>query len=125
MNCNRTNASFTLDIDVWVSSLLKVEPGTTPPPKPIAAYLCSIPDSPKYKYGNKPTPYEKRFVAVHGFITGKTTANDGTVERFKLNIDQVDFLGSLNDVAGGGSTVLNTLDGAFYQLPRCFISNIA
>ena len=115
LNCNKEKATFTLDINMWVLSLIKTE--QNPPRRASASFLCHIEDSPKYKNSPKPTPYEKRFVTVHGYITG-VIYNNGSedpqegIEGYIVAVKLIDFLGSLAEPSGGkaGSAILNKLD---------------
>jgi hypothetical protein len=44
----------------------------------------------------KPTPYNNRFVAVHGYITGIVlkVGSGTTIEAFKITVDSIEFLGA-------------------------------
>ena len=111
MNCNKEDATFMLDIDMWVSSLIKTE--TKPLRRASAPFFCHIADSPKYKFSPKPTPYEKRFVTVHGYITNVVYVNGSPaegIERYVVNVKLIDFLGGLAEPSGGKEgTTPNTL----------------
>jgi len=118
LNCKKDEATFTLDIDLWVSSLIKTE--QKPARRASAPFLCHIADSPKYKNSTKPTPYEKRFVTVHGYITGVIYNNpqdsDQGIERYIITVKLIDFLGGLAEPSGGkeGSVIPNKLDSKQY-----------
>ena len=63
----------------------------------------------------KPTPYNNRLVAVHGYITGIVlkVGSGTTIEAFKITIDSIEFLGaepSPSSSSGGGATLANQLD---------------
>lgn len=100
MNVQRSEAKFDLDIEQYVScmknALKSASSQITKPIKPIAPISCTIPDSPKYK-GGKPIPFNKRYVTVSGFLSDimfKEDISTGReVERFKIEVDNMVFLG--------------------------------
>jgi hypothetical protein len=95
---NTDTSSFTLDIDVWVSAS---KDSTKPAFKPTARFHCVIPDSPRYKAGGKPIPYNHRFVSVSGTLTDVNykdpAAQDLEIERFVITVEEIVFLGQQAD----------------------------
>jgi len=110
VSCDSNAATFMLNIDVYCSMLKDSKSST----KPVAPFLCIIPDSPKYKSGNKPMPYNNHFVSLTGYLTNVHHKNNDpsqAVERFVITVQDIVFLGTSSDSA---NTVLpNTLDSSF------------
>jgi hypothetical protein len=113
LNCKPDKATFTLDVDVYVSSYKDARDGTgSNLLRPTAPFLCKIPDSPKYKSGGKPMPYNRRYVSIVGALTDVTFINGDRhqgIERFHIIVDQIVFLGQPSGSAGTG-VMANTLD---------------
>ena len=69
---------------------------------PVVGY---IPDSPRYK-NKKPVPWVKKFVSFGGYLTGISSSLDGETltERFRIEVDNIAFLGSYTPLAATPAT---------------------
>jgi len=105
LNCQKPLGTFDIDPEHYISILKDVK-AKSKPLKPVAPISCFIPDSPRYKQG-KPVPYNRRYVAVSGFLTDVTHKPDSVdiVQRYQLKVENIVFLGQQS-----GATVPNSLD---------------
>ncbi|KAJ7610541.1 hypothetical protein DFH06DRAFT_1148086 [Mycena polygramma] len=65
-----------------------------------------IPDSHRFQNVKKPTPFSKRYCGFTGFLTGVSSALEceKMVDRFRIEVDTVAFLGAAAPSSGPKST---------------------
>jgi len=92
-NCQKETGTFVLEVEQYMSCLKSSnqDPGNA---KPVSTFSCYIPDSPKYKNG-KPTPFNKRYVSMSGFLTDVTMqrGKPDQIESFKIEVVNIVFCG--------------------------------
>lgn len=115
MNCQKSAGTFDLDPEQYISCLRDLKSSNpVSSTKGVMPISCTIPDSPKYKK-NKPTPWNKRYVSVSGFLTDVIfKANSEDVERFKVEVDNIVFLGQHVTQASNN-----------FNKSKCYLSNIS
>jgi hypothetical protein len=97
-DCQKDTSTFRLDVEQYITyNKDAVKNGTlSSSAKPFTSFLCRFPDSPKYKQNKPPMPYNRRFVAVNGFLSGVKYVDDNEergIELFLLDIDNIVFTG--------------------------------
>ncbi|KAF8181233.1 hypothetical protein K438DRAFT_1976330 [Mycena galopus ATCC 62051] len=109
---------------------LATEKGTVFAAKSGFPIVGHFPDIPRYKT-KKPVPWAKKFVSLGGYLTGISTALEGSslVERFQVEVDNIAFLGSFTPLASTpSSTSMSTAtsDTSSSKKPRfSYTSKIA
>ena len=109
----KTRRLWSVNIEPYVSAVFKAEPGSKPvTARARAPFLCQHPAAQGSTTRKKPTPYNNRFVVVHGYITDVVFKEGSSelIERFKVTVDNVEFLGA---EPASGITIANKLDGKF------------
>ena len=93
VNCNSTAGTWTANIEPYVN-FIKTEPGCKPAVRPRAPFCCQHMELQGKMTWKKPAPYNNRFVAVHGYITGIVlkVGSGTTIEAFKITVDSIEFL---------------------------------
>jgi hypothetical protein len=103
---------WTINIEPYVSAVFKANPGS----KPATActrtpFLCQHPAVQGLATRKKPTSYNNCFVVFHGYITDVVFKEGSEViERFKVTVDNVEFLGA---EPSSGTIIANKLDSKF------------
>ncbi|KAJ6575295.1 hypothetical protein B0H19DRAFT_1128079 [Mycena capillaripes] len=98
---NQQAATFTATPEQYTSAFADTkraaETNGVPFPKSTFPLLGSIPDSHRFKGIKKPTPYSNRYCGFTGYLTGMSSALEGTkvVDRFTIDVDTVAFLGNV------------------------------
>ena len=112
--CNKEKVTWTMETDPWMSFSkdVKTEKGA-PPIRPNGVFQCVIPDSPRFKNGQKPTPFNKRYVSVRGLLKNvvyKNLKQEDGIAHFVVKVEQIAFLGGASNEAADAVTIPNKLD---------------
>lgn len=90
---NKSDDKNCFDLDpAQYTSALKELKGTSPTASTLPLH-CVIPDSPRYK-NKKPIPRVSTMVSFEGYLCSRVTNSEtGKTERFRIDIDHVNFMG--------------------------------
>jgi hypothetical protein len=105
-DCQKEAGTFIIEVDQYISCFKAAKANSEQEsPKHVTRFFCSFPDSPKYKSG-KPVPWNKRYVAVSGFLSGATYTKEdrSLVEYFKITTENISFLGQHMPVASSNAS---------------------
>ncbi|KAF8875713.1 hypothetical protein BD779DRAFT_1475969 [Infundibulicybe gibba] len=88
VNAKRKTATFKLDVVQYISAF---KSDTTKTAKPNLPITCIIPDSPRFKSGNKPVPFDHRYVSLDGHLAdvvigAPKDGKAGKIERFLIEV---------------------------------------
>lgn len=96
---SQQNATFKVDVDQFTTTFAAFK-ACNPDATSILPVMAHVPDTPRWKK-KKPIPWNNRYVTFAGHLRGVTSTleNESVVERFKVDIDNISFLGNYVPIA--------------------------
>lgn len=109
-NPDKAKGTWSVTMEPYLSSLLKTEPGSSPPQRPRASFFCTHAN----KFGNsgsRPIPFMGRYLTMAGYLTDVVLKeNSHHITAFHLIVDSFEFMGIEPGASASGGMLKNTLD---------------